>query len=185
MSKIQDRLQALFLQEGAAQTAVIPEAKIVTSGKYRELCEANQCGKYGQCWMCPPDVGPIEDLMDMIHQYPVSVWFQTTYHLEDNFDIKGMMAGSKAHSAMAHRIKKKLPEILGKAPYLLLSVGGCGVCERCSKRDGLPCRHPDEAVTSLEACGISVYDSIQGTDMLYINGEGTVTFFGAVFLKEN
>ena len=64
---------------------------------------------------------------------------------------------------------------------LCLSAGGCRLCERCAKLDDEPCRMPDKAMTSLEACGVDVYNTTKKTELKYINGQNTVTFFGAVF----
>lgn len=58
--------------------------------------------------------------------------------------------------------------------------GGCRLCRVCAKRDNQPCRHPEAALTSLECCGIDVYHTTKDTDLKYINGTNTVTYFGMV-----
>jgi predicted metal-binding protein len=55
----------------------------------------------------------------------------------------------------------------------------------CAKRTDEPCRHPDLAMASLEAYGFNVSRLAAAADMKYINGQNTVTYFGAVLFKEN
>ena len=56
-------------------------------------------------------------------------------------------------------------------------------CPRCAKRDELPCRHPDEALSSLETYGVAVSQLAELAGMKYINGVNTVTYFGACFFN--
>jgi len=66
---------------------------------------------------------------------------------------------------------------------LHLTAGACGVCERCGKEDGIPCRFPDRATSSLEAYGIHVARLSESAGMKYINGVNTVTYFGAILFN--
>ena len=56
------------------------------------------------------------------------------------------------------------------------------MCERCAKLTDEPCRFPELAMSSLEAYGVNVSLLAPQAGMQYINGTGTVTYFGAVFL---
>ena len=66
---------------------------------------------------------------------------------------------------------------------LHLGSGGCGVCETCAKRIGESCRFPKLAMPSLEAYGINVSALAKASGMKYINGQDTVTYFGAVLFS--
>jgi predicted metal-binding protein len=72
---------------------------------------------------------------------------------------------------------------MGIKNVLHLSAGGCGVCKVCAKRTNEPCRFPEKAITSLEAYGINVSRLAAASDMKYINGQNTVTYFGAVLFS--
>ena len=63
-------------------------------------------------------------------------------------------------------------------------MGGCGLCPRCAKAAGLPCRHPDRALPSLEGYGIDVYNTARHTALRYVNGPNTGTYFGLVLFKD-
>ena len=79
----------------------------------------------------------------------------------------------------AQRLRETAIPLLPK-DFLHLSCGGCRLCQRCAKEDGLPCRMPDKALPSLEGYCVDVYNTTKNTDLKYINGQNTVTFFGMI-----
>ena len=166
------------LEAGAFNAEMISVNQIVLSAEFREACRKNYCGQWGKCWMCPPEVGEIEPLMAEIRTYTHGLWYQTVGTLEDSFDVEGMSAAKKRHVQLAQKLEALLAPDLGK--HLHLSCGGCGVCQRCSKADSEPCRFPEKAMASLEAYGVDVYRTTQSTQLQYINGPDTVTYFGLV-----
>ena len=166
---------------GAKGAEYLPADAIVTDPVFRRICEGNACGKFGRCYMCPPDIGPVEDLMAQLKQYPHAVLYQSIGTIEDSFDFEGMMEVGHAHCMLSQRIRKSLA---GKLPgHLHLTGGGCHLCERCAKLDNLPCRYPEDALSSLEGYGIDVYRTSKSTGLKYINGENTVTYFGLILYK--
>lgn len=173
-------LTDLALDAGASKAVVIPAQGIVLSAAFRDICKSNICGMYGRCWMCPPDVGEIEVLMDEVRKYGHGLLYQTISPIEDSFDIEGMQEAAKRHVHVGHRLEAFLMLPLDK--HLHLSCGGCRVCERCAKLDGLPCRDPERAMPSMESYGIDVYNTCKPTELKYINGQNTVTYFGVVLL---
>ncbi|MEG0146307.1 MAG: DUF2284 domain-containing protein, partial [Clostridia bacterium] len=64
--------------------------------------------------------------------------------------------------------------------FLVLGSGGCGRCETCAKAEHLPCRFPNDALSSLEGYGVNVYQAACNAGLPYINGQNTVTYFGLV-----
>ena len=172
-----DALIQAALQAGAAKAVVIPEKQVKLSAEFRAICQSNACGLYGRCWMCPPDVGDIHVLMDKVRGYSRGLVYQTISTLEDSLDIEGMTAAGRNHALVSQRLEHSgvLPE-----HRLHLTCGGCRLCARCAKMDGLPCRFPENALPSMEACGIDVYQTGKDTPLKYINGPDTVTFFSIV-----
>ena len=57
---------------GAYRSNVIEAKKIETDRAFRNMCASNACGMYGRCYMCPPDVGDIDVLMER-NEFFVSV----------------------------------------------------------------------------------------------------------------
>ena len=175
-----EELIRLAVENGATKAQVIEQSQIVLSPVFREICAGNGCGNYGKCWMCPPDVGEIEPMMEAVRRYPHALLYQTISQIEDSFDIEGMSESGYAHAAVSQKIQKALLPVLGEKNMLHLTCGGCRLCRVCAKRDNEPCRHPEAALTSLECCGIDVYNTTKSTELKYINGQNTVTFFGMV-----
>ncbi|MEG0769649.1 MAG: DUF2284 domain-containing protein [Ruthenibacterium sp.] len=171
------------LELGAAKAAVIPVKEIAFRCEFRKMCEMNSCGMYGKSWMCPPIVGDIDTLIQQAQSYQCALVYQTIGELEDSYDFEGMMvAGQKINDLTQH-----LRDAFGTAldtplhAALHLGAGGCRLCETCAKRDAQPCRFPDKALASLEAYGVAVSQLAELCGMKYINGQDTVTYFGAVF----
>ena len=96
-------------------------------------------------------------------------------------DFEGMMNAAEAFQKMFIKTVRYV-RTLGWDIYPL-GAGGCRNCERCAVIDGAPCRHPEEAFPSLESHGIFVSELAQKSGMNYINGQNTVTYFGAILYR--
>ncbi|MBQ7921704.1 MAG: DUF2284 domain-containing protein [Clostridia bacterium] len=174
-----ENLMAAAKELGASNVSVIAADKIETDTRFRDMCAANSCGMYGKCWMCPPDVGEINALMAELKTYSHALVYQYIGQLEDSYDFEGMIEARHAMSRLSHTFEKHLSANV-PVKYLHLSVGGCGACEVCAKQEDKPCVHPELALASLEAYGVNVSRLAAVSDMKYINGANTVTYFGAV-----
>jgi len=177
-----DRLVQTALDRGGYRAGVVSVDAIELDPIYRDMCAANTCGKYGTCWMCPPDVGDIHTLMAELRTYDHALVYQTVGQLEDSFDIEGMAAAAQAHN----RLTAALKQAYKQEPFfrhLHLGAGGCHVCPVCARQEDKPCRFPDQAIPSLEAYGIQVSQLAELAEMPYINGQNTVTYFGALFFN--
>lgn len=174
------KLTEQVIAQGADRAAVLAVSEIELDAGFRSLCESNACGNYGRCWMCPPDAGDIEELMEEIRTYENALVYQTIGLLEDSYDIEGMAAAAEKHNSLSRRLKG-LFEGEDFTKVLHLGAGGCHLCPVCARVDGLPCRRPEDAISSLETYGINVSKLAAACGMKYINGQNTVTYFGAVF----
>lgn len=166
---------------GAQKAAVISVEDISFEPDFRNACIQNFCGMYGRCWMCPPDVGSVDELISRAKKYRCALVFQTVFPLEDSYDIEGMVASGKRHNKL---IRTLADQIKGE-PFLCLTCGACTVCDSCSKVEGIPCRFPEKATASLEAYGIDVSRLARACGMDYINGIHTVTYFGAFLFHQS
>lgn len=179
LENLRENLLQTALDCGAAKAVSISQSQIVLSAEFRRICETNQCGGYGGCWMCPPFIGEIGELMERVRSYPGAVLYQTIHEIEDSFDLEGMFAAGGKHALVSADIEKKLRR-LQPADYLHLSCGGCHLCETCARKTAEPCRFPDRALPSLEGYGVDVYNTAKDTPLQYINGPNTVTYFGMI-----
>ena len=153
-----NQLAERAVELGAFRAGVIPVSEITFDRSFRDICASNACGNYGRCWMCPPDTGDIDTLMAQARSYDWALVYQTVSPLEDSFDFEGMMEAAHRHSQLSQQIGQL-----------------CGQ---------LPGRHPEQAMASLEAYGVNVSELASASGMKYINGQNTVTYFGAVFFQE-
>ena len=163
----------------AHEYALVSASDVPFAQSVRAACEANYCGKYGTCWTCPPGVGDWEMWRDKLHAYDKALIFSTRHELEDSFDIEGMAEGHHQHRKLAQMVYDFL-QAKG-AHFCFLGVEGCSLCESCTYPTA-PCRFPDKASPSIEACGVNVVELTKQCGMHYINGVNTVTYFSAVFL---
>lgn len=181
MEKV-NQLLSLAKEAGASGAEYFPGERIVLNAQFRDICRTNACGRYGRCYMCPPDIGPVEDNMKLLRSFPNVIVYQSISPLEDSFDFEGMMEAGERHGHISGRIHLALKDLLTE-PYLHLS-SGCRLCARCAKMDDLPCRHPDIALGAVEGHGVDVYQTVKDSSLKYVNGENTVTYFGMLFYTE-
>ena len=158
-----------IFQYRIAETSVIPFSKAVA-----DACKRNACGKYGTCWTCPPGVGEYTALEKKIKSYEKAAVFSCTYDLADSFDFDGMMQGMQSTMQILYGITDTLRRS-GEA-FMALGCEGCGLCQTCTYPDA-PCRFPEKATVSVEACGIDVVTLAKRLGINYGNGANTVTYF--------
>ena len=174
----------LCLDSGATMAEEIPVANLVFSPELRELCEQNACGKFAQNYTCPPYVGEVDRLIEKLQKFQKAIIWQNVYPLEVSFDFEGMMDAQAQHNSMTHAIAEKIYDEYDRSEALVLGAGSCALCETCAAQTSESCRFPDKALVSLEAYGMNVAIIGDVSNMKYINGKDTVTYFSGVFLKD-
>ena len=175
----------LCLQMGAKKAAVVPTISLVLQPELQKYCEQNICGRYGRSYTCPPFIGDVSTLISKINSFKNAVIWQNIYPLEDSFDFEGMMDAQEKHNTMSLEIARKIYAELGRENSLVLSAGGCALCEKCGCIQDIPCRNPRDALSSLEAYGINVSKISDICELKYINGVNTVTYFAGAFYTDN
>lgn len=178
MKEIQTLVDDLF-----DNSKLITSSKIVFSDEVRKLCEQNMCGYYGRCWTCPPAVEAPDILQERLQQYNSVVIVNKVYQLEDSFDWEGMQNGAKDFQVKILKMKKTLQKSYPDLDCTVLGAGSCSICDTCTYQEGDPCRNPELAITSVEACGIDVTLMLQENKMKYNNGPNTVTYVGTLFFN--
>jgi predicted metal-binding protein len=172
------------LESGAAHAAMVDAPKIIFHEEFREACEKNVCRKYNSNWMGPPAIGPIPVLMEKARQYRQGLLIQTVHQVARTFDYKGMLEGGKMHEQVFRILLAKIREKYTFSEMLPLNAGCCSICERCAYLDQEPCRHPDRAVSSVEAYGIDVMALEKSAGIPYYNGKNTVSYVGLILFNE-
>ena len=176
-------IKGLCLDFGAAKAEEIPVYKLALQPDLHDYCRQNSCGRYGRNYSCPPHIGEAADLIAELKSFNLAVIWQNIYTLEDSFDFEGMIDGQAKHNAMAQDIARLVYAKLGRENALMLSAGGCSICEICGINTNQPCRDANNTFSSLEAYGVNVSQISEVSSLKYINGANTVTYFAGVFLK--
>lgn len=183
MSAMSEEMLKQLKQFSFANVGVTKVSEIRFDPTLRELCEKNSCGRFNTNYAGPPLCGDVVDLIARAKTYEDAIVFQNIYELEDSFDIEGMDEAGIDFQRIAQKVKV-MTQAVDKSS-LFLGAGCCRICDRCAFLDKQPCRCPDLAYASLEAYGIFVSDLAQKTGMKYINGQNTVTYFGAILMHSN
>lgn len=169
----------LAFENGATFAATIRTGDIPFAPELRECCTQNYCGRYATCWVGPPAVGEVIDLMDKVRQFEFGLVIQTVDQLEDSFDYEGMLAARKHHETV---YQQTLAAVRSKYPglqKLALDAGCCDICPTCTYPDE-PCRFPEIAIPSVEAYGINVNPMLMNCGLKYNNGKDTVSYVGLI-----
>ncbi len=174
MSTIKEKLLALTAGK-IWQSAFFKSAELSFQEEVVGMCKQNYCGMYGKTWTCPPAVGSLSALKEKCLAYENAFVFTTKHDLEDSFDIEGMTLAREKHAVM----EKEILSALQGQPFLFLGAGACNVCKTCTYPTA-PCRFPDQAKTSMEACGINVVELAKEVHINYVNGANTVTYFSLI-----
>ena len=179
-----NELIKIALESNASNAAILDTASIQFHEDFRKACEKNICRRYDSNWMGPPAIGPIAELRQKAVRYRQGLLFQTVHTVASNFDMKGMLAAAKVHEAIFRTllagIRKEFPEL----EILPLNAGCCSLCEQCGYLTQEPCRHPDQAVSSVEAYGINVIALQKSAGLPYYKGKESVIYVGLILFNK-
>ena len=171
----------LALSLGFTAAAEVDPALLEPRQEVRDMCAEDKCHAYGKNWTCPPNCGTVEECAARIAGKKRGVLLQTTAHLEDSFDIEGMMEAEESHrknfNAIVDKAKAADPDAL------CLGTGGCRICGKCAWPE--PCRFPEKACASVEGYGLVVSDVCKCAGLPYFYGQDTLTYTACIlFSKE-
>jgi predicted metal-binding protein len=155
------------VEVGALNAKLISPKDIVTSNWVRWKCQFG-CGGYNSSLACPPYTPKPDETRKMLDEYKNAILFE-------------------ASRGNTKKIAKELENEIFLSGYykaLGLGAGPCRLCRECSFNEG--CRHPGEALPSMEACGIDVYETVrrQGLKIEVVTDYNEAgRFFGVVLIK--
>ena len=172
-------LTALAEKIGFEHAGALDPATIELKEEVREMCASGKCAMYDKRWSCPPGCGTLEECAGRLRGFRGGILVQTCGDIEDGFDFEAMMEVAAENDRHFDDFTKALRESGGD--FLPMSAGTCTRCAKCTYPDA-PCRFPEKRISSLEAYCMNVSKLSEKCGMKYINGQNTVTYFGAVFL---
>lgn len=168
------------IDTGFSQAGELNVSALVFMPEVREMCAADKCHAYGRSWVCPPACGSIEEVSARASQYSRGILVQTIGRMEDDFDYETIVETQKKHAVNFRKLIVRLRERYDD--LLPMTAGGCDLCRTCTYPDA-PCRHPEEAMTSMEAYGLFVSRVCEASGIPYNNGPQTITYTSCYLLK--
>lgn len=133
-------------------------AKYQHREKFLDFCK--ECKNYHTRWSCPPlSMDVSQFLQHFGHMYVIGV--KVIY---DADTIRRTNTAEKMKEVTVQslrEVKRKLAEALlaverSVPGSVSLASGGCNICPRCARYDGLPCRYPERMRHSLESLGFDL-----------------------------
>ena len=146
----------------------------------RKMCEQNSCGKYGNNHMCPPAIKGMDEWKADILSFESAILVTKVYSLKSKFDMKSMLEGVVDFQKTLLTFREDFETHFPGKKNLILGAGSCVICDECSYTEGKPCRFPDKAFPSIEACGVDVMSLSKSVGVKYNNGKNTVTYLGVI-----
>ena len=146
----------------------------------RKMCEQNICGKYGNNHMCPPGVKGMEQWKEDILLFEKGMVVTKVYPLKRKYDMNAMLEGIKDFQKTLLTCREDVHSRFPEMKTLFLGAGSGVICRECTYADEAPCRFPEKAFPSIEACGIDVMSLSKSVGVKYNNGKNTVTYLGVI-----
>lgn len=173
-------LLALAKECGFSHAGELNMAALEFRPEVRDMCAADKCRSYGKNWCCPPHCGSLEDMAARTGGFSRGILVQSTGLLEDEFDFETMAETEKEHKRRFERLTAALRK--RGIRCLPMGAGACTVCQSCTCPDE-PCRFPERAMPSMEACGLLVGQVCKDSGLGYYYGRGTMTYTACVLVE--
>ena len=146
----------------------------------RDMCAQNSCGQYGKNHMCPPLIQGINEWKKEISFFKHALIVTKVYPKKNSFDLKAMIEGMADFNNRLLKVKESLVNRMNGKKILVLGAGSCSLCKKCASIENAPCRFPEKAFPSVEACGIDVIRLCREIGVNYNNGQNTITYIGLI-----
>jgi predicted metal-binding protein len=127
---------------GVKDVRIISPSDVVTAAWVKLKCQFG-CDGYGQCLVCPPFTPTSEQMRVVLDGYHRAILI----HFGTRAALKTVIADLERDIFLS-----------GAWKAFGLGDGPCYFCRRCPVEEG-PCRHPERARPSMEACGIDVFST--------------------------
>lgn len=131
----------LAVELGATDAKVIRANQVKVREWVRWKCLFG-CNSYGRSLMCPPYTPTPEETRALLKEYKYALLFRFNPSTPKNLAVK-----LERHIFLE-----------GYPAALAFSAGSCNLCPKCNVEKGY-CLKPLEARPSMEACGISVFET--------------------------
>lgn len=153
MTLISD-LEELFNTNSIIFMRVIPFNEIIFDDRCQFLCKYG-CKNYQRKYCCPPDSLELAEQIKK-KEYKWALLVATSALLPEKISVFKKRNLNRQKELEIQRISTSLDSLFTKngLDHQVLSGGSCKKCQICTKRENLPCKKPNDKLTSMEAVGI-------------------------------
>lgn len=123
--------------------------------KFLEYCK--QCGRYGNCWACPPFEF---DSDQYLSGYSTAMIIGAKVFPENSISIisegkydASLAAILKARQEIDQRLLAMEKQYVGSRAFF---AGTCHLCDECTRKFGKSCLYPEKVRPSLESLGFDL-----------------------------
>ena len=138
------------LEMGAHQGKLIGADQIVTAHWVRLKCQYG-CAAYGMNLACPPFSPDVQYTRQLLKEYQKGLLLTFLAEGGEEYTVRKQMKKAVAHI-------ERMLFLEGYYSAFGMSSGQCNLCRRCDVTQ--PCRFPQVARPSMEACGIDVFGTL-------------------------
>jgi predicted metal-binding protein len=149
--------------------------------KIFDKCKENACGQFKKNHMCPPYTGTLSEIELTLLEYRHGIVFQKRESLDPKTDLQ---ATKKTKIDFHYKIieLENFIHAHDRATWGFIA-SYCELCTPCTLFDGLPCRFPELARTSLEGILVDVADLLEKIGIENAFYADKVHWTGAVLFK--
>lgn len=147
------------VKEGATHAKQIQPSSIATASWVRLKCQFG-CAAYDRFYSCPPRTPTPEQTREVIDSYHRAILF----HIQ----VPQAPDRGKRIGEFLEMLRNLEGEMFKDGYYkaFVLLAGPCRLCDpECAKLEGVPCKFPDRARPSMEACGIDVFQTARNNGL--------------------
>ena len=99
--------------------------------EFRQFCEMNDCGNYGNNYACPPLCGTPEEMEQKVKKYEHALVFQSRTPVQNIFDDAETKIIKKMHTNKTLHAVEELKEQGLPDNGMFIMCGPCNFCEEC------------------------------------------------------
>lgn len=146
----------------------------------RDMCSADRCRSFNRSWSCPPACGELDEIAEKCRDFTHGILVVTVGKREDEFDFESIEETNAVHKKNFSALADTFSEM--GVNQLPMGAGACTICAKCTYPDA-PCRFPEKAHSSMEACGLFVSKVCKDNGVKYYYGPDTICFIGCFLFK--
>lgn len=175
-----DSLESFALEQGAYQARQVDSSAIVIDDRVRLKCFVPICEYYNQHLLCPPHTLGEEKFRQLCAQYHRALIVQVQ---SEGSGPEQLLEAEKELHRIINQVEHKA---LMEGHYLAAGfiASSCKLCPECvGIHAKLPCRHPYEARSSIEAMGVDIFQTCANAGLGFRLGiSPEVVFAGLVLI---